>query len=84
MLQCYFIGYKQFMSTTKNQVVNLYQDNKLIVGFDAFDKDAISKGLVSCYINDKGYNIGYVIQRLKLLEKLLGLPQTYWEIKEAN
>lgn len=81
-LQCYYMGYKPFMSATKKQVVNLYQDNKLTVGFDAFDKDAIAKGLVSCYINKTGYDIGFIIQRLKLLEKLMGLPQTYEEVRK--
>lgn len=83
-LQCYFMGYKPFVSKTQNQVVNLYQDNKLTVEFDAFEKDAIAKGLVSCYINKTGYDIGFIIQRLKLLEKLMGLPQTYGEIRKPR
>lgn len=80
-LQCYYVGYSDFMSTTKKQAVSLFKENELTVGFDAFDKDAISKGLVSCYITSTGYNIGFITQRLKLLEKLMGLPQTYGEIK---
>ena len=74
-LQCYFDGYRAFMLTTRKQVVNLYEDNKLTVRFDVFDKESISKGLVSCYINRKGYDIRHITQRLKLLEKLVGLPQ---------
>lgn len=82
-LQCYYMGYKPFVSTTKKQVVNLYQDNKLTVGFDVFDGDAINKGLLGCYINKTGYDISFITQRLKLLEKLVGLPRPPREIKEA-
>ena len=82
-LQSYFVGYRSFMISTKQEQVNLYKDNKLTVNFDKFDAGAIQKGLTSCYFNNQGYNISIITQRLKLLEKLAGLPQTYGEIKEA-
>lgn len=83
-LQSYFVGYKSFMISTKQEEVVLYKDNKLTVNFDGFDADAIQKGLTSCYFNNQGYNISIITQRLKLLEKLSGLPQTYGEIKEVR
>lgn len=76
-LQSYFVGYRSFMISTKHEQVDLYKDNKLTVKFEVFDVDTIQKGLTSCYFNNQGYNISILAQRLKLLEKLAGLPQTY-------
>lgn len=80
-LHSYYVGYSSFMISTKHEQVNLYKDNKLTVNFEVFDADTIQKGLTSCYFNNQGYNISVITQRLKLLEKLSGLPQTYGEIK---
>ncbi len=82
-LLCYFGGYSTFLKNKKQKVVYLYENDKLTVGFKLFDSDTISRWLVSFKINSQGYSISIITQRLKLLEKLAGLPQTYGEIKEA-
>lgn len=82
-LECYSAGYKAFMRATRYIDINLYKDNMLTVTFKAFNTDTISSGLVSCNYNHQVYNIRILTQRLKLLEKLAGLPQTYGEIKEV-
>lgn len=82
-LQSYFVGYKTFRISIGQGDIDLYKDSKLVVTFNEFNAETITKGLSSCYFNNQGYNISIIIQRLKLLEKLSGLPQTYGEIKEA-
>lgn len=83
-LQCYFAGYKPFMRATRDIDIDLYKENKLTVTFKVFNTDTVSRGLMSCAINKQGYNILALTQRLKLLEKLSGLPQTHGEIKEVR
>ena len=83
-LLCYFVGYSTFLRNKKQKVVYLYENDKLTVGFKLFDMETISRWLVSFNINSQGYSISIITQRLKLLEKLSGLPQTYGEIKEVR
>ncbi len=73
-LQCYFEGYKAFILRTRQQSIDLYKDNKLIVGFDTFNTDTITRGLLSCHINNIGYDISFITKRLKLLEQITRLP----------
>jgi hypothetical protein len=80
-LQCYFDGYKAFILRTKQQTVELYNGDKLIVVFDAFNTDTISRGLLSCHINELGYDISFITKRLKLLEQITRLPQIEIENK---
>lgn len=83
-LLCYFAGYSNSLRAKKQKAAYLYdEDNKLTVGFKLFDADTISRWLTSFNTNSQGYSINVIIKRLKLLEKLSGLPQTYGEIKEV-
>ena len=73
-LQCYYEGYKDFIFSTRKQTIDLYRDDKLVVGFDAFNTDTVLRGLRLCQINDIGYDISFITKRLKLFEQITKLP----------
>lgn len=69
-LSCYAEGYCKFMSATRGQIVKLFDDNTLMVSFSKFDKNMVSRCINSYYINDKVYTIGFITNRLRMLERL--------------
>lgn len=69
-LSCYAEGYYKFMSATRDQIVKLFNDNTLMVSFSKFDKIMVSRCINSYYINDKVYTIGFITNRLRMLERL--------------
>jgi len=69
-LSCYAEGYYKFMSATRDQIVKLFDDNTLMVSFSKFDKNMVSRCINSYYINDKVYTIGFITNRLRMLERL--------------
>ncbi len=80
-LQCYYEGYKDFVFSERKQTIDLYKENKLTVGFDVFNTETISRGLVLCQVNEIGYNISFITKKLKLLEQITRLPQIEIENK---
>lgn len=76
-LGCYYMGYREYSSNTKRQVVKLYDQDKLQVNLRSFDQTTVNNILK----NYRGCDISIIIKRLMLLEKLMGLPQTYGVIK---
>lgn len=79
-LRCYYCGYRVFISNTKRQGVNLFDHDKLLVDLKTFEQPMVHD-ILNSY---QGSDISDYTNRLKLLEKLVGLPQTYGEIKVAN
>ena len=69
-LSCYAEGYYKFMSATRGRIIKLFDDNTLTVDFSKFDKNTVSKCINYYYINDKIYTIGFITNRLRLLERL--------------
>ena len=69
-LSCYAEGYYKFMSATRGQIVKLFDDNTLMVSFSKFDKNMVSRYITNCYMNDKVCAIGFITNRLRLLERL--------------
>ena len=69
-LSCYSEGYCNFMSATRGQIVKLFEDNTLMVSFSKFDKNMVSRYITNCYMNDKVCAIGFITNRLRLLERL--------------
>lgn len=69
-LSCYAEGYCSFMSATRGQVVKLFGDNTLMVSFSKFEKNMVSRYITNCYINDKVCAIGFITNRLRLLERV--------------
>jgi hypothetical protein len=70
ILYCYFVGYNNFAAANHRQVVNLFVNDGLSVDFNKFDKNTITKGMKICQINNKICTIGFITNRLRLLEKL--------------
>lgn len=69
-LSCYAEGYYNFMSATRSQIIKLFDDNTLTVSFSKFDKNMVSRYITNCYMNNKVCAIGFITNRLRLLERV--------------
>lgn len=69
-LSCYAEGYYNFMSAARSQIIKLFDDNTLVVSFNKFDKNTVSRYINNYYMNEKVCAIGFITNRLRLLERL--------------